>query len=1367
MQASESSERGSSQPPSPAGGSGAAPGTGGVARVLLSGDTASGPDDVTRVASSGGGGFSGVVEPPAIEGYALLRELHRGGQGVVYHARQLGTKREVALKVLLEGPFASEESRRRFEREVELAASLRHPHIVTILDSGISHGRYYFAMEYIDGQRLDVYLREAAPPLDRVLALLETIGSAVNFAHQRGVIHRDLKPSNILVDGEGAPHVLDFGLAKQAPRGDHRHSTVHVVSTPGQILGTVAYMSPEQVAAPHEVDVRTDVYALGVIAYEALLGRPPYPVTGQLAEVLRHITHTEPANPRAVRSQSRFGKSIDDELATILLKALEKDVERRYQSAGDLAADVRRYRSGEPIEAKRASGFYVLRKTLRRYRVQATVAGAILGMILVFMVIFAVLYARESLARADAERNRILAVAKELAASRAADRERDARRDAEQAAARLSRALVWQRIDQGDSARERGDLGLARDAYWEAWRRDAILPARWSLRQYYFTSLELDARQLYPAALSVASMSPDAGSIVLSAPRGLLLRSAASGAALGWFATPSAATAVSVDGTGLAAGAGPGWVRVWRVGQFQPVLAIDVPSASAPAAVFIVGDAEAVLWVDERTVLIAGADGAVRELALPGRLTGRPGFDGASARLAAPTDVGVVLVERGAGGDWHDALVWRTETSAPRAVHFGPRDGLAVLSEFVDVVSLSGAAERRARRLFAPAGQWDLLDVRSDAALVALARRDGAVALYRGGRVRREWRVSHAGLIDARLSPDGESVLTLDGRGSLTRWSCDPPPQERLAVSDRPVSDWCVSDDCSTAVLVESGERISVYTPATDLRPRTLPGSRLMLRMPGLREPDLGLSLAADGSRLLIRNGANLTLFDLRQRRVEWTVIWRDPRWPTLLDAQLSPDGRTIARRVGTLDGADQRLVFSSADARAVRLGAEGSAVSVAGAGIRGMRFAPHSTTLLLARADGAMLLAAPDTPALGEWTQLDSPATRVAFDQGGTRVAVVTEDRLLRLLSWPAGEALWRVVLPDPVSSVSFNPDGGLLLIRATDGTLQVLDPDSREQLVRARLPGGGPSPLGAWIGGADGMLLGMDERVVHWRSDVIDVLAQRNADFAAQREAARRLADGEWDAAWEACDDVPTREDLLESILSRPGARAAWADRVQTLEPTPALYLRLAHAAFEGRRYHEAREWFADAAHFSALDAESLRRLAESEYLLDNFGRAADLLSEALGRADLGAGSMARVQVERAAALRLAGRLDEARAAAAEIGAHPRVSGRLDRVAMSTWRSVGALLAGDGNENVVTAAIGGLLANMSDEALPVRDDPHFFMGELARARGRRDDAFRHYQRCIELSRDDWPAAWAKWRIRQLTGRGSDDGAGPVGENP
>jgi len=351
--------------------------------------------DVGSSAASAGVALLDSPAPVTIPGYQLLREVHRGGQGVVYEAIQQSTRRRVAIKVMREGPFAGRAERARFEREVQILAQLKHPNIVTIHDSGVAAGHAYVVMDLVEGRPLDRHVAGCAPA--DVLRLFTKVCEAIHAAHLRGVIHRDLKPGNVLIDPAGEPRVLDFGLAKLAD-GDPPSSSAPTMTATGQFVGSLPWCSPEQ-ADGAAIDLRTDVYSLGVMLYQCLTGKFPYDVIGNMRDVLDRIIRAEPIPPsRVVRSSAlqrpalrrpalrrRFGLQsralhygINDEVETIVLKCLAKVPERRYQSAGELARDLRRYLAGEPIEAKRDALTYVLRKQLTRHKLPVAIAAAFL-----------------------------------------------------------------------------------------------------------------------------------------------------------------------------------------------------------------------------------------------------------------------------------------------------------------------------------------------------------------------------------------------------------------------------------------------------------------------------------------------------------------------------------------------------------------------------------------------------------------------------------------------------------------------------------------------------------------------------------------------------------------------------------------------------------------------------------------------------------------------------------------------------------------------------------------------------------------------------------------------------------------------------
>ncbi|MCG8406080.1 MAG: serine/threonine protein kinase [Phycisphaerales bacterium] len=326
----------------------------------------------------------------ALTSYRIIRRIDFGGQGAVYQAVQKATNRHVAIKVLLDGPLASEIRMRRFEREVKLISRLRHQNIVTLHDSGVVNGRPYFVMEFVDGVPIDDHILYHLPTVDDCVRLFVKVCRALAYAHQRGIIHRDLKPANILIDMSGEPKLLDFGLAKALH--DEFEEEVLSITTPGRVVGTLPFLSPEQVEEHEEVvDVRTDIYSLGVILYRLLSGAFPYPVDVGTTAVYKNIVHADPVSLRkriaAGDTDDRCTKGdIKEDLDHIVLKALAKEKDRRYQSVLELADDLDRYLRGEAVEARADGGLYIFKKTLRRYRIHVASLCAILVVLFVASV---------------------------------------------------------------------------------------------------------------------------------------------------------------------------------------------------------------------------------------------------------------------------------------------------------------------------------------------------------------------------------------------------------------------------------------------------------------------------------------------------------------------------------------------------------------------------------------------------------------------------------------------------------------------------------------------------------------------------------------------------------------------------------------------------------------------------------------------------------------------------------------------------------------------------------------------------------------------------------------------------------------------
>ncbi|MCH8854334.1 MAG: serine/threonine protein kinase, partial [Planctomycetes bacterium] len=294
----------------------------------------------------------------ALPDCSIQAQLEQGGQGIVFHAWHRVAKRDLAVKVLAGGAFASLHSARRFRREVEIMSKMHHPNIVQTYDCGVFDGGLWYTMKFIEGIEVSGWQVIERPSERKCVELFIKVCDALAYAHRAGYIHRDIKPNNIHVDADDNPFILDFGLARPLP--SEKRDDISAADHP---VGTLNYMSPEQVIGEELLGVQTDIYSLGVVMYEVLSGgQMPYTMDGEVIERRRHIIETEPTPIKV------FNPKIDQDLSSIVCKCLEKHPADRYDSMDALQTDLRNWLAGDAVTARVGNRWYRWKKTARRHK---------------------------------------------------------------------------------------------------------------------------------------------------------------------------------------------------------------------------------------------------------------------------------------------------------------------------------------------------------------------------------------------------------------------------------------------------------------------------------------------------------------------------------------------------------------------------------------------------------------------------------------------------------------------------------------------------------------------------------------------------------------------------------------------------------------------------------------------------------------------------------------------------------------------------------------------------------------------------------------------------------------------------------------
>ena len=1059
-----------------------------------------------------GDGLRTTLEAPGshVGRYKLLEVIGEGGMGVVYLTEQSEpVRRMVALKVIKAG-MDSRQVIARFRAEQQALAMMDHPNIAKVLDFGETEGGHpYFVMELVKGTPITRYCDEQKLTPRERLGLFIPVCQAVQHAHQKGVIHRDIKPSNVLVgfyDGNAMPKVIDFGVAKATGQ---KLTEMSLFTGLGVVVGTPEYMSPEQAQLDNiDIDTRCDVYSLGVLLYELLTGATPLDgkrlKEAALLEVLRLIREEEPPRPSVRLSSTetlpslaacrqtepaRLTKLVHGELDWIVMKALEKDRARRYETANALARDVECYLAGDPVEAGPPSAGYRLRKLVRKHRAALTTASLFAALLVAGTIVStweAIRATRaESAERKEQENTKAALDAAQDSEVMARASERKAKDNAAKAYAEEQKANLARNEaeHQRDEAR-RANVTLRRTLYvarmnlaQREWQDNHVAnvlrlldeqrpkePGETDLRgfEWYFFD-----RLCHSDLLTIATaVSPENGRVCVAfSSDGHRLASpgkdgtvkvwdAATGEKLLTLAGHTAtvnSVAFSPDGRRLASTSslvpvtpenaadnsprvGPGEAKVWDAATGREILTLKGSEGASNVAfspdgrrlAAVYGGGSIKVWNATTGGEILYLKGS--SLApLPGRLPG-PG-----PHLVAPVLPVLDIAfspdgSRLAGARGDGVKVWDTATGREVLTLQGNSEGVA----------FSPDGRRLASGGFGEAKVWDAATGRE---ALTLQGRSGDVAFSPDGR--RLASVYEDGMIKVRDAATGREALTLRGHTERVESLTFSPDGRRLASASRDGTIKVWDAEMEGTALTFEGSIIGVPTADLTQWPR-------------------GVAFSPDSRRLASANYLEaVSVWDIATRKKVLSLEWRHPftpgEWPIPLancSVAFSPDGRRLASPGFALGSADGRLagivkVWDAATGEQL--------LTLAGhkaAGVNSVAFSPDGRRLASASSDRTVKVWDATT---GErvFTLEGHTAgvNSVAFSPDGRRLASASSDRTVKVWDAATGEKIFTLEGHlGVVGSVAFSPDGSRLASASNDGTIKVWDVAIGQQTLELR---------------------------------------------------------------------------------------------------------------------------------------------------------------------------------------------------------------------------------------------------------------------------------------------------------------------------